>query len=122
MPGDQPNWRGTSLDSPITKVVIPLTAVKDDIGYPGGTGFIIAPFLALTARHVTDAMFTKFEGGARDGDVGGTFEICTYVVAAPGHAIPLFVRRVWTSARSDLAVLWLAPGAEMDPGRIWDTP
>lgn len=55
-----PTWRGTPLDSPITKVSLPLIAAKDGDFYPSGTACLIAPWLAITARHVVDDHFERY--------------------------------------------------------------
>src|SRR5512139_2383269 len=106
MPDDRsrPTWKGTSLDQPITKVAIPLIAIRDSVGHPSGTACIIAPYLAITARHVVEDHFELFEGTTPAGECASTYQVLTYVVPSPGTALPFFVARTWASALTDIAV------------------
>src|SRR5262245_1138172 len=105
-----PTWQGTSLDSPITKVAIPLIAVREDDIYPSGTACIIAPWLAVTARHVVEDQFERYVGRLPDGSDEAAHETLTYINPGNGQpAIPLFVSRTWYLNPYDIAILLLAP-------------
>lgn len=116
-----PSWEGTSLDSPITKVAIPLIAIRDGITYPSGTACVIAPWLAITARHVVEDHFKYFADRFPNQSDTATHHTLTYLNPGGGHgAIPLFVQRTWYLPPYDIAVLWLWPASEMDPKHVWD--
>lgn len=56
-------FHGTPLDSPVTKVGLPLIAVpRDGTGYSSGTACLIAPWLAMTARHVIEDYSRQLDG------------------------------------------------------------
>jgi hypothetical protein len=119
-----PTWRGTSLDSPITKVVIPLVASFGSDFYPSGTACIIAPWLAITARHVVEDHFERFADGRAPNNVEeASHRTLTYVAPGGGQPIiPLFVQRTWYLQPYDIAVLHLVPASEMNTNHVWDTP
>lgn len=118
-----PMWRGTSLDSPITKVSIPLLAVYGSEIYPSGTACIIAPWLAVTARHVVEDQFARFVGRPPQRSDNAAHETLTYVNPGSGQpAIPFFVTRTWYLEPYDIAVLLLAPASAMNPQHVWDRP
>lgn len=118
-----PAWQGTSLDSPITKVVVPLIAVYGDELYPSGTACIIAPWLAVTARHVVEDQFEHFVGHPPNKADNAVHETLTYVTPGNGQpAIPFFVSRTWYLEPYDIAVLLLTPASAMNHQHVWDRP
>ncbi len=118
-----PSWRGTSLDSPITKVAIPLVAAVGSEFYPSGTACLIAPWLAITARHVVEDHFERFLGRRPNNTDEASHLTMTYVAPGGGQpVIPLFVQRTWHVEPYDIAVLHLSPASEMDPNHVWDLP
>ncbi len=118
-----PTWHGTSLDNPITKVSLPLIAAADADFYPSGTACLIAPWLAITARHVVEDHFERYWGKKPNNTDEALHDTLTYVVPGDGRpSIPLFVQRTWYREPYDIAVLLLGPAAEMDPQHIWDVP
>lgn len=102
-----PIWRGTSLESPITKVAIPLVAAVGSEFYPSGTACIIAPWLAITARHVVEDHFERFLGRRPNNTDEASHITVTYVASGGGQpVIPLFVQRTWYLEPYDIAVLY----------------
>src|SRR4029077_6491890 len=84
-----PVFRGTSLDSPVTKVGVPLIAVQPGVaGHLPGTACLVAPWFAMTARHVIEDLAFPPEG------VG--HYVFTQVIADPVKSVlPLRVHRVY---------------------------
>jgi Trypsin-like peptidase domain len=118
-----PTWRGTSLDSPIAKVAIPLVAVVDSEFFPSGTACIVAPWLAITARHVVDDHFEGFRRRRPNNTDEASHITLTYVAPGGGlPVIPLFVQRTWYLEPYDIAVLHLTPASEMNMEHVWDVP
>lgn len=120
-----PEWRETPLTSPITRVALPVISVRGDVCRISGTACVIAPWLAITARHVIESEFREF-GGTID-DPGGVYEAPHRTLALtwpqdgkPG--IALNVVRSWCSNQSDIAALWLAPDRQEDIDRRWSCP
>lgn len=121
-----PEWRETSFDSPVTRVAVPVISVKGDVCRLSGTACVIAPWLAITARHVIEGEFREFGGGLLV-DPTGTYEALhrTLVLTWPHDGKPgisLHVVRSWCSSHSDLAALWLVPDRPEDLGRRWGCP
>jgi V8-like Glu-specific endopeptidase len=56
-----PSFTETGLNSPITEFALPLTARKGNEFFPSGTAVVIAPYLALTAKHVIEDYWIRFE-------------------------------------------------------------
>src|SRR5207237_792586 len=99
----KPTWKGTDLRSPITKIAIPLLAIRDGNGYPSGTACVIGPWLAITARHVVEDHFQHFDGSTPGVGAQASYQVCTYVTTGDGKVLPFFVQRTWASALSDIA-------------------
>jgi hypothetical protein len=104
-----PVFRGTSLDSPVTKVGLPLIAVQPELtGQLPGTACLVAPWFAMTARHVIEAF-----APAR---LGIEHLIRTQVVTDQGKTVlPLFVHRVYYAQPYDIAFLQLVPAGPIPP-------
>jgi hypothetical protein len=120
-----PEWRETPLDSPVTRVAIPIISVRGNVCRLSGTACVIAPWLAITARHVIESEFRAF-GGTLD-DPTGTYEALhrTFALTWPRDGKPgmtLHVVRSWCSSQSDLAALWLAPDRQEDVDCRWSCP
>jgi hypothetical protein len=116
---DEPSWKGTSLDSPITKVAIPLIAFRDGRGWPSGTACVIGAWLGLTARHVLEDHFVKFEGAPPSGISRASYDVLSYVHLGGGNVLRLYIRRAWYSVAHDIAVIALAPACAIDPNHVW---
>jgi hypothetical protein len=97
-PPSRPVFRGTSLDSPVTKVGLPLIAVQLAVtGQLPGSACLVAPWFAMTARHVIED-FAPAQPGAEH-------LICTQVVTDQGMTVlPLFVHRIYHAQPYDIAV------------------
>jgi hypothetical protein len=95
--------------------------ISERAGLPSGTACLIGPWLALTARHVIEDHFLKFEGVEPSGIARAGYEVLTYVNLGGGGLLSLFVRRAWLSLAHDIAVLW-APACAIDPNHVWTIP
>ncbi|WP_454642952.1 S1 family peptidase [Bradyrhizobium liaoningense] len=118
------NWTGfkhTGFDSPVTEIAILLVGTKDRHASLG-TGVIIGPHIAITARHVVDEYLKQFEGReiAYEKSFGTTFSLMAIQFldnGAQGSAWD--VRQVYLSKDNDIAFLFLMHGTMTKPGYIW---
>jgi hypothetical protein len=71
-----PDFQHTGFNSPITEVAVMLVAQKDGTYSSLGSGVIIGPTIAITARHVVDA-FSRYHEGLAIEQLGseGTFSL-----------------------------------------------
>jgi hypothetical protein len=60
--GKIPDFRHTGFNSPITEVAVMLVAQKDQEYSCLGSGIIVGPTIALTARHVVDGFADTYDG------------------------------------------------------------
>ena len=122
---ERPTFKGTSLDSPITKVGLPLIAVQDrEASYLWGSACLISPWLAMTASHVIKDYSKHLEGKeAEPGFTERKYELLTYVVTDQGKTtLPFFVGPVWYNDATDISVLQLLPGGPMRSDHVWECP
>ena len=122
---ERPTFSGTSLDSPITKIGLPLIAVRgSEEAHLQGSACLIASWLAITASHVIAGYSRHFDGKEADpGYSERSYELLTYVPANDGKTVlPLFVGPVWYNDGTDIAVLQLVPGGPISPDHVWAIP
>jgi len=122
---ERPTFTGTSLDSPITKIGLPLIAIRDgEEAHLQGSARLIASWLAITASHVIAGYSRHFDGKeAGPGYSERSYELLTYLPANDGQAVlPLFVGPVWYNDGTDIAVLQLVPGGPISPEHVWAIP
>ncbi len=122
---DASRFVGTPLDSPITKIGLPLIAVNERReAFIWGSACLIAPWLGMTAAHVVHGYSRGIEGKEPPpGYSERKYELVTIVITDQGKTtLPLFVGRVWTNDASDIAVFELAPGGPMNLDRVWEVP
>lgn len=119
-----PEIQESGLDGVITEVALGLIALRSGQWYPSGTAVVIAPHLAVTARHVVDDYWRKFDQnwklgiGRSDADFG----LLAQQVLLGRQGVLWAVRRLWRSEHSDLAVLQLSPYSELAAKYRWRCP
>ena len=121
----KPTFLRTGLRSPITEFALPLLASSRGEYIPSGTAIIVAPYLAITARHVIADYWSRFEDEPLSGDrdAGGSFSIQALQVLDEGeHGALWDVRRLWLSPHSDIAFLRLDPRSCFPASHSWRCP
>lgn len=116
----KPSFKETSYNSVITQFALALTACKVNEWHPSGTAIVIAPFLAITAKHVIEDYLQKYGDLVPDRNYNGEkFEIsATYSLVAhqfqeEGKVGVLWsITRLWVSGLTDVAFLELTPASE----------
>lgn len=104
---------------------MPLIAMKSDGDeFVGGTAFLIAPGIAITAFHVFDEFVRRYQAGpAPDDGSPMAFHVLTYVTLDGGrHVLPLTIMRMWRAAPLDLAILAVDIAGEVPAGHRWTFP
>ncbi len=113
----------TPWNSPITEVsglVIAGTSERDLI--PMGTGVFCAPFVAITARHVIDEVFRKFEGCDPHRATGKLSFGAQFAHRFGQRLINWDIMGYGYSPSIDIAALVLEPAEDMLPHFVWQLP
>src|SRR5688572_16789848 len=111
-----PIFEATGLRSTITEFALPLAAFRDDDFHPCGTAVVVAPYLALTARHVIEDYFRVFMGRPYSGETD--FAIVAFQGLNEGTSGAVWsITRLW-HARTDITFLKLEP-LQVPPGHVW---
>jgi hypothetical protein len=99
------------LPSPINEIVVQITsAVDGEDHYASGTGVIIAPYLALAARHVLEEHWGRHHGGSLPLTGEATTRFSFLLAQQIGNELNLWtVTRVWVSNLTDIVLLRLTP-------------
>ena len=119
-----PDIQETGFDGVITEVAFALIAQRLDQWYPSGTAVVIAPHLALTARHVVDDYWRQFDQNWKLdlGNSHGDFGLLAVQALPDREGACWAVRRLWRSEHSDLAILQLSPYSERAKSYRWRCP
>lgn len=123
----KPSFKKTPLESSITELALGIKAHKNDEFYASGTAIIIGKHLALTANHVIDDFFKKFDCDKlavdQNGNKSGTFHLQLFQVLNNGQSGLIWnVTRLWTCNFTDLAVLRLSPTSKNALNYKWNIP
>ena len=120
-----PTLLHTGLQSPITEFALPLLASRQGAFFPSGTAIVVAPYLAITARHVIEDYWRKSEGQPLlgNGERSGSFSLQAFQVLEEGNRGALWdVKRMWLSPHSDIAFLRLDPRSALAASHTWRCP
>jgi hypothetical protein len=113
----------TGLNSPITEFALALTAVKDDFLLPSGTAIIIAPNIAITAKHVIENYIEIFHKKIPKADFNSNFSILAFQVLDNGGSGALWsVTKIALSDVTDIAYLYLSPSSNEAIEYSWRIP
>jgi hypothetical protein len=102
-----PTFTQEALTWPINEAVVALGMLQDDVFYASGTGVIVAPRVALTARHVVEDYFAIHTSGRRP-PRSGTHDVSYEIIAASALGAWRVVE-LWPSTVTDIAALHLSP-------------
>lgn len=120
-----PSFKNTEHSSVITEFALALTAVKNEEYHPSGTAIIIAPFLAISARHVMEDYVDKFESFTiNDNSINyeGTFSLIAVQFIGDKNAAIWNITKVTTCQSTDICYLRLSPGQNVDKNYKWRIP
>ena len=110
-------------DSPIVEISFALASQRDKVWHASGTAVVIAPFLLLTAKHVVEHHWSKFEKSDLPVEGEGHFLLyARHYHSSPDVGIIWTVTRFWTHQTSDLALLFIQSGAPECAGYTWKLP
>jgi hypothetical protein len=123
MEKDIPKISHTELSQPITEVALSLSSFRGDVQAPGGTCVIIAPNLAVTAKHVIHEDW-EYLMGNRDitfpGELTGEYHMQAVQILNEGKEGAVWdVVRMFLSPETDIAFLFLVPVSETAVNYKW---
>jgi len=108
-----PNFVETVLPSAITEWAVPLASERGAYWCAFGTAVIVAPYLAITAKHVIEDHWRRQQGPVGPSGGGhGDFSIVAFQVPKAGEPCLWAVRKIWPSAHTDVVFLKLEPWNE----------
>jgi len=119
-----PGFVETGLRSPITEFALSLVAHRANEFHPSGTAAVIAPHLAITAKHVITDYWERYEGCVpEEGLMSGTFYLQAFQCLREGTVGALWdVTRLWLSPHTDVAFLRLTPASDQAVHHVWRAP
>jgi hypothetical protein len=119
------SFNHTGFNSPIAEFAVMLVGMDGQQYSPFGTGVIIGPHIALTARHVVDEFFQMHEGvNSRDRDQSSEvkFAVQGFHFLEKGTRVSAWdVRKIYTLDGNDIAFLQLAPTLKSQLSYPWRT-
>lgn len=109
--------------SVITEIALHLVAHRDGRTVPMGTAVVIGSNVAITARHVVEACWSEFEGGALESSAAGTFALHALQVMRDGkQGVGYSATKTHVAPWTDLALLELTRWTDQPPGFEWWCP
>ena len=110
----------------ITELSLSLTTKKEDESYASGTAVIIAPYLAITAKHVIEDYFKLYDRISIEKETGefrGTFSLYAYQTINNVENNGVWnISRLWPCKESDLYLLRLTPNSKASKNYKWRCP
>jgi hypothetical protein len=110
---DMPSFVDTELPSPITQFAPQITSsVAGQNHYASGTAVIVAPYLALAARHVLSDHWERHEARPMPETGEGDAQFSVVLAQMVGTELNLWsVTRFWSSQHTDIVALMLTPAS-----------
>ena len=126
----EPSYKETGLNSPITEFALALAGLKENSWYASGTAIVIAPYLAITAKHNIEDYWKLAEyQQLRETEPGdsiverASFALVACQILDEGKSGVLWnITRLWLSPFSDIAFLRLTPSSERAANHKWRIP
>jgi hypothetical protein len=95
-------------------LTMPLFASLGTVNYPWGTAVLVAPGVALTARHVVDEFFRKLDGVEPRSGMTSGFGLGVYQLLPSAEVMPWRVESIFFSEALDIALLALTPASNKE--------
>jgi hypothetical protein len=110
--------------SPLWEIALPLvTSRGGQEFFASGTATVIAPRLALTARHVVEDFWQKYESDdVSHRNATGTFNLQAIQILSKDAGHVWEIRKFWASPHSDIALLELSSRSKQSAAHRWKTP
>lgn len=125
-----PSFVDKPLTSSFTEYVFGLAAYKHNFYFPSGTATIIAPNLLMTAKHVVEDFYLRFDKSriatpeiGRSINLNATFNIVAIQILERGKKGALWeVRKIYLSSTTDIAFLLISPASKEALAYEWKIP
>lgn len=119
-------FKNTSLDQPLTEYALALKALNNDKFYPSGTCIIIAPHLAITAKHVVEDYYKIFDHkriDSKGGNLNSSFAMRAVQILNNGKESAIWeVSKIYLAPSTDIAFLYLNPFTKNAIDYKWKPP
>jgi Trypsin-like peptidase domain len=118
-----PAFTEHASDGRITRIALQLLAERDGVYDAAGTAVVIAPWIAITARHVLEDYWRTFEGGQMVNGGEGSFCLRAFQVIDEGKVGVLYkIEKVVLATWTDIAVIKLIPWSGAPADYAWMCP
>ncbi len=98
-------------------------ASKGSSRFASGTAIVIAPYLAITARHVIEDLLQRYDRGCpEEGHVEATFSLQAFQVTNRDAGSLWSITRLWLSPHTDIAFVRLTPASDSVQTHTWRGP
>ena len=119
-----PTFRTIGLNTRFSEFVFPLIGIDDDMAKPLGSGFFIAPEMAMTARHVVKGFWREFEIYKKFPKLRVEEEANFKVLALQflgdrSEPAVWYIEKTWISEFTDTAFLYLKPHDDKAKAYVW---
>lgn len=105
-----PTFKTTGYDQPILEFALSLGSFKNNQFFAGGTCIVIAPYLAITAKHVIENDIQFFEKQTPTTDYNGSYYMQAGQILKNGNELAIWnIRKIFLSSVTDIAFLLLEP-------------
>lgn len=122
----EPSFKVTDLEQPITEFALSLGTMKGELWVPGGTAVIVAPGLAMTAKHVLTLGHIKAHGEKPlQGNSELSFSMQAIQIQNTSGGVKgaiWNILKIYGSASTDIAFLELTPFSEEAAKYKWRIP
>lgn len=119
-----PTFKTIGLTTRFSEFAFLLIGVDGEIASPLGSGFFIAPGVAMTARHVVEGLWNEFhiydKFPKRKTEVEANFKvIALQFLGDKSEQAIWYVEKTWVSDFTDIAFLYLKPVNDKAKGYTW---
>lgn len=122
----KPSFNTNKQFNIITEFSLALTTQKGDKSYASGTAVIIAPYLAITAKHVLEDYYNFYDRISiekKTGEFSGTFYLFAFQTLNNIKDDGVWsITRLWPCQETDLCLLMLTPYSDTAKNYKWRCP
>ncbi|WP_299521825.1 30S ribosomal protein THX [Winogradskyella sp.] len=120
------SFKKTKQSDVITELTLALVSEKNGFYYSSGSAVIIAPYLAITAKHIIEDFFNKYDNKDKKtlknktGEIKGTFSLTAFQTLGGEKDKSIWsITRMWPCASTDIYFLRLTPASQLALDYKW---